>query len=265
MKIFVAKTILEKIMNLREQVTKDLELLKLYGMRDAFNQQFEDDQNEDMSFTQRFAPIVTEEVTVTSNTTIARLLKQSNIRWKHASLGDIDYVVQKGLKKSVITELGEMEWLKEHRHIIITGKAGVGKTFVASAFGMQAIMHSTRVMFCRFSDLLLKLAAAESDKRHATFKKKIEKIPLLIIDDWGVAILTATERHLLFEFIEKRDQKSSLIITSQFRISEWHDAFGDATVADSTLDRIVHSAHKFNMPGESYRKLLGLNGGKHNA
>jgi len=202
---------------------------------------------------------------VTHNTKITRLLKQSNIRWKHASLGDIDYVVQKGLKKSFIAELEEMEWLKNHRHIIITGPAGVGKTFVASAFGLQAIMQHTSVVSCRFSDLLLKLVAAESDKRHASFKKKIEKIPLLIIDDWGIATLTATERHLLFELIEKRDQNSSLIITSQFPISEWHDAFGDATVADSTLDRIVHSAHKLNMPGESYRKLLGLNGGKHNA
>jgi DNA replication protein DnaC len=261
MKIFVAKTILEKVMNLREKVTKDLEFLKQYGMSDALDQQFESDKYEEMSFMQRLSPIVTEQVTLTCNTKITRLLKQSNIRWKHASLGDIDYVVQKGLKKSVIADLGEMEWLKNHRHIIITGPAGVGKTYVASAFGMQAIMQYTSVISCRFGDLLLKLVAAESDKRHASFKNKIEKIPLLIIDDWRTAPLSITERHLLFELIEKRDQNSSLIITSQFPIGEWYDGFGDPTVADSTLDRIVHCAHKINMKGESFRRLMGIKGG----
>jgi DNA replication protein DnaC len=247
-------------MMLKKKILSNLSKLKLNGIAYALESQLANNKYENMSFLQRLDELVLEQLTVTSNTRIERLLKQSNIRWKHASLSDIDYQLQTSLKQSLIEELAELEWLENHRHMIITGPTGTGKTYLASAFGLQAIMKSVPVILCRFSDLVLKLTAAENDKRLVPFKKKVERVPLLIIDDWGTAPLSVTERHTLFELIEKRDQNSSLLITSQFPISQWHDAFGDATIADSTLDRIVHSAHRINMKGESFRKIQGING-----
>ena len=248
-------------MMLKRKIVSNLSELKLHGMVDALKQQLGSDNYENKSFLQRLDELVTEQINVTTNARVARLIKQSNIRWPAASIGGIDYKLQPSLKPALVNELAELEWLKNKRHIIITGPTGTGKTTLACAFGNAAIMKGIPVIHCRFSELILKLSAAEEDKRAAIFKRKVEKVPLLIIDDWGTTPLKVVERHALFELIEKRDQNSSLLITSQCPIVEWHDAFGDATVADSTLDRIVHSAHKIVMNGESIRKLLGLRGG----
>lgn len=248
-------------MTLKEQIHDILTKLKLYGMRDELDRQCSDDEYENMSFLQRTLNLAQEELTLASNTHIARLLKRSNIRWKHASLADIDYKIQKSLKPAVIKELSELEWLNNNRHLIITGATGLGKTYLASAFANAAIMQSVEAFQCRFSELIVKVSADKSEKGVTTFLNKVKKVPLLIIDDWGIAPLTVTERHALFELIELRDQKGSLIITSQYTVGDWYDAFGDETIADSTLDRIVHSAHKINMKGESFRKLMGIKGG----
>lgn len=245
----------------REQIYDILTKLKLYGMRDELDRQCSDDEYENMSCLERVLGLAKEELTLASNTHIARLLKRSNIRWKHASLADIDYKIQKSLKPAVIKELAELEWLNNNRHIIITGATGLGKTYLASAFANAVIMQSVEAFQCRFSELIIKLSADKSEKGVTTFLNKVRKVPLLIIDDWGIAPLTVTERHALFELIELRDQKCSLIITSQYTVGDWYDAFGDETIADSTLDRIVHSAHKINMKGESFRKLMGIKGG----
>jgi len=261
MKMCVEKTITKEIMMLNNKIINNLSQLKLNGFISAFEHQLANEQYEDKSFLQRLDELVLEQIAVTSNSRIDRLLKQSNIRWKHASISGLDYQVQSSLKQPMIEELAELEWLNNQRHLIITGPTGTGKTYLASAFGIQAIMNSIPVSFCRFNDLILKLCAAKNDKRCATFKKKVERVPLLIIDDWAVAPLSRIEHLLLNELIEKRDQSSSLIITSQFPVSEWYNGFDEAYLADSTLDRIVHTGHKINMKGESFRKLMGINGG----
>jgi DNA replication protein DnaC len=248
-------------MILKNKITSNLTELKLHGMVSALKHQLSNDNYEEKGFLQRLDEIVVEQLNVTSNVRIARLMKQASIRFPSASIGGIDYTVMPSLKPALVEELAQLEWLKNHRHIIITGPTGTGKTTLASALANTVITHGIAAFHCRFKTLILNLAAAERDRRAAIFKRKVEKVPLLIIDDWGTAPLSVTERHSLFELIEKRDQNSSLLITSQFAVVEWHDAFGDATVADSTLDRIVHSAHKIALKGESIRKLLGLKGG----
>ena len=94
------------------------------------------------------------------------------------------------------------------------------------------------------------------------FIRKINRAKLLILDDWGNALMSNDERHLLFELIESRDQNSSLLITSQYSMDTWHDTFQDSSIADSVLDRIVHNAHIIDRTKEpSIRKLLSARQG----
>lgn len=72
--------------------------------------------------------------------------------------------------------------------------------------------------------------------------------------------MNPVERHLLFELIESRDKKGSIVITSQYPIKAWYDAFQDPTIADATLDRIVHQTHEITLKGESIRKAIGMGG-----
>ena len=86
--------------------------------------------------------------------------------------------------------------------------------------------------------------------------KKIEKCPLLILDDLFLVGLDAKERAILVDIIEDRHNRKSIVITSQLPVADWYDAIGEATVADAILDRIVHSAHQIELIGESVRKLM---------
>ena len=154
----------------------------------------------------------------------------------------------------------EFDWVTSCENIVITGKTGAGKTHLACALANAALQRGVTVLFKRFYELLLELIAAENEQRLVRFRRKLNRMQILIIDDWGLAPLSERERHLLFEFIESRERNASLIITSQYDVKDWHSAFQDQTLADSILDRIVSYAHIIKLEGESARGL-SHNGG----
>ena len=85
--------------------------------------------------------------------------------------------------------------------------------------------------------------------------RKIERSALLILDDLFLVPFDPKERALLLDIIEDRHGRKSIIISSQLPVSSWYDAIGDPTVADAILDRIVHTAHRIELTGESIRKI----------
>ena len=99
-------------------------------------------------------------------------------------------------------------------------------------------------MYHRVPRLFQALVIARGDGRHARVLKSIERTELLILDDWGLSVLTATERRDLLEILEDRQGRGSTIVTSQLPVDQWHEAIGDPTLADAILDRLVHNAHR---------------------
>ena len=90
--------------------------------------------------------------------------------------------------------------------------------------------------------------------------KRIERSALLILDDFFLVNLDAKERPILLDIIEDRHGRKSIIITSQLLTDNWYDAIGDPTVADAIMDRIIHTAHRIELIGESVRKMAGYKG-----
>ena len=82
---------------------------------------------------------------------------------------------------------------------------------------------------------------------------------VLIIDDWGLALLTTPERRDLLEILEDRHGRAATIVTSQLPVEHWHEATRDPTLADAILDRLVHNAHRLKLSGESMRKAAARN------
>ena len=111
-------------------------------------------------------------------------------------------------------------------------------------------------MYHRVPRLFQALAIARGDGRHARVLKSIERTQLLILDDWGLAVLNANERRDLLEILEDRQGRGSTIVTSQLPIDQWHEAIGDPTLADAILDRLVHNAHRLSLTGESMRRKM---------
>jgi DNA replication protein DnaC len=110
------------------------------------------------------------------------------------------------------------------------------------------------VLYYRVPRLLDALALARGDGRYARLLKSLARVELLILDDWGLAPLTSQQGRDLLEIVDDRHGRGSTIVTSQLPVDHWHEVIVDPTIADAVLDRIVHTAHRLALDGETLRK-----------
>jgi len=110
------------------------------------------------------------------------------------------------------------------------------------------------VLYWRVPRLLDALALARGDGRHARLLKSLARVELLILDDWGLATMTSQQGRDILEIVDDRHGRASTIVTSQLPVDSWHDVIPDPTVADAVLDRLVHTAHRLPLKGESLRR-----------
>ena len=135
------------------------------------------------------------------------------------------------------------------------------KTFLPCALGNKACREEYRVLYTRAPRLFAELYLAKADGTYSRLLKKLAKMQVLIIDDFGCTPLEPQERRDLREILEDRYDVSSTVITSQLDPKHWHSFIGDETVADAVCDRLVHNGHRLKLRGESIRKKKGLKEG----
>lgn len=244
-------------MMLNQQTIEQLHTLKLTGMLNALEQQRTQPETHDLAFEQRLALLVEREVLYRENRRLARLLKAAKLRIQ-ACIEDIDYRHPRGLEKSRMASLGGCDWIHSSLNLCITGPTGCGKTWLACALGNQACRQGISVRYLRLPNLFEQLRIAHGDGSYPRLMNQLLKIDLLILDDWGIQKMAAAQRQDLMEVIEDRHGRRSTLIASQLPIEHWHEYIGEATLADAILDRLLHSAHRLNLCGESMRKNTGL-------
>jgi DNA replication protein DnaC len=183
-----------------------------------------------------------------------RLLSNAKLKI-NGCIEDIDFKTPRGLDKSVILRLATCDWIRNAQNIIITGPTGVGKTYLACALANRACRMGYSAFYIRIPQLFQELSLARGDGSYPNLMKKLTKAKVLILDDIGLAPMTAPERRDLLEVIEDRHGLASTIVATQLPIEIWHENIRDPTIADAILDRLVHNAHKINLKGESMRKL----------
>jgi DNA replication protein DnaC len=231
-----------------------LNSLRLTGMANALMQQQDQPHAyEELGFIERLALLVNSEMTSRDNRKITRLLKQARLRL-NAQPADINYRTQRGLSKDTVAQLLQFDWVRQHRNLLIGGPTGTGKTFLACALGQSACEQGFSVRYYRASRLLESLTIAHGDGSFGKVLTQLAKTDVLIIDDWGLEVLSRQQRTDLLEVIEDRNGHGSTVITSQLPTAHWHDVIGDPTLADAILDRLLHNAHKIQLKGESMRK-----------
>lgn len=244
-------------MNNNHAIYAQCQSLKL----DGFLPILETDDFSDKTHLEFLSELLSAQCSLNTERKITRLTKQAKLKFTDVYLDELDYTLYPSLKVNQVKQLAECSWVSTNKNIIIIGATGTGKTSLACRLAQAVICNQQSVLFYRLSHLLLELVAADKEGELMKLLKKLSRIDVLIIDDWGNALMDKNERHLLFELIECREQKGSLLITSQYPVSAWHETFGNETIADSVLDRIVHNSHKICLKGESIRKVLAERGG----
>jgi DNA replication protein DnaC len=148
-------------------------------------------------------------------------------------------------------------WVEAKQNVIFSGQTGVGKSYLACALGQKACREGHSVVYRRATRLYDELAQARADGTYFLLLRRLAKTTVLVVDDFGLEVLTASQRRDFLEVLEDRYGTSSTIITSQLDPKNWHSIVGEETIADSVCDRLIHNAHKVRLNGESLRKVKG--------
>jgi DNA replication protein DnaC len=170
-----------------------------------------------------------------------------------ACMENLDLRTPRGLDRSTMQALAGGQWIRQHRNILVSGAAGIGKSWIACALGNQAARDGISVLYKRLSRLLDELAVARLHGRQARALKTLARTRLLILDDWAMAKLTADQRRDLMEVVDDRHGRGSTIVATQIPLERWHEQIGDPTYADAILDRLVHNAYRLELKGKSMR------------
>ena len=237
-------------------LTQQLDILGFTGFKAALLRQSEDANYTQLPFEERLYQLLEAEQSDRREKKIKRLLSQAKLKDKQAALDQIEYSAKRGIERSQILSLASGEYIAKGQNVLITGATGVGKSFLAQALAKQAIFEGYSARYYRVSRLLEEIKIARLEGSYTKTLQKLSRISLLILDDFGVTPLKADELGDLFEVIEERTLSGSTIITAQLPVKEWHNYLGNATIADAMMDRLIYSAHRIEMKGESMRKVL---------
>jgi DNA replication protein DnaC len=238
-----------------QQTINALRDLRLTGMAEAYLSQACLPDVISLPFDDRLALIVDQETTYRKNRRLAKLIRDAKFRMS-ACLEDIDYTHLRGLDKTMITGLRTCQWIDNYLNILITGPTGVGKTYLACALGNLACRNGFSTRYYRIDRLITLIGMSKGDGTYPNLIRTLAKTKLLIIDDFGLEQLSQQHSRYFLDILDDRTGLTSTIVSSQLTIDQWHQTFDDPTLADAILDRLVHSAHKIAMTGESMRKLL---------
>lgn len=236
------------------QTLTQLKQLKLIGMAQALERQQEMPALQALPFDGRMAMVVDEEVNYRENRRLARILRDARLRFPAACVENIDYSARRNLDRNLVASLSSCDWVRHHQSLLITGATGCGKTWLACAFANQAARKGFTVLYRRTPRLLEALEVAHGDGSLPRLRQQLAKAHILILDDWGMAPLSAMARSDLLEIIDDRVGCASTIVTSQLPVDAWHGYIGDPTLADAILDRLIHTAHRLPLKGDSLRK-----------
>jgi len=230
-----------------------LKAMKLHGMAEAFEEQLQRTDRDELSFDDRLAFLVEREHALRTNRQLTYRLRRAQLKL-NATVEDFDYRARRGIDKAALNELARSRFITDRLNVLITGPTGVGKTYRACAIAHAACRNGFSARYLRVSRLLTDIVVARGDGTYPRFLSQLARTDLLILDDWGLATLNAEQRRDLLDILDDRHGIRSTIVTSQLPVKQWHEIIGDPTLADAILDRLVHNAYTFNLKGESMRK-----------
>jgi DNA replication protein DnaC len=232
-----------------------LRALGLAAMADALVELQNDPDAAELTREDWLGLLVDREATSRANKRLARRLREARLR-QAAVVEDVDFRAPRGLDRALFQKLASCEWVRDHHHLVVVGPTGIGKSWLACALGHKACREGFSVLYKRATRLFSDLTQARGEGRLPRLLTTLERIRLLIVDDWGPEPLNAEQRRDLLEIVDDRDDRSSLLITSQVPVNRWHEVIADPTLGDAILDRILHRAHRIELKGPSLRRRL---------
>jgi DNA replication protein DnaC len=240
---------------LNPELVTALKRLRLGCMADTLLDRLVLADKQEMAFDELLLLVLTDEIARRDNT--ATEVRASEARLDPSMRLELwDKTAKVGFDKRVLAELTSLRFLEAHRHVVVLGPVGVGKTFVAQALGHIACRHGYHVCFTRADEMLRRLRQSRFDNSRDSEMVTLTSVDLLILDDFALEPMNKEESKDIYQLFLERTGRGSMIITSNRDTAEWLAMFDDMLLAQSAVDRFKNSAYDFVIEGESYRSRL---------
>jgi len=248
----------------RGETDRKLRAMRLSTMATEYYRQLSDDQVQVLPFEDRFQMMVDLEFQARAKRKLDRLLRQSGILDRDACIADFYYGDERDLSRLTVERFASCKFISEKRSVLIMGPTGCGKTFFASALGIEACKREFSVRYISLDNLITDIETAESDHKLLKRTLKYYRNPdLLIIDEFLRWKLSNTNANRLFKIVDFRSSnKMPIIICSQYACSEWIEQIEDPINADALVDRLIHTPYKIFInkdgKGKSMREVFSV-------
>lgn len=234
------------------QLTPDLKRLRLSGILDTLEVRNQQAIGEQWSYIEFLTRLIQDEVE-------RRGQKQLDLRLRRSSLNTtktleaFDFSFNPTLHRQQVYDLATCEFIRQRRNLLICGQTGVGKSHLAQAIAHEAARKGFDIIFTSAHQMLTQIHGGRADGSYEKRLAGFLRPHLLVIDDFGLKPLPSSGGADLYDVINERYERASIVLTSNRDPSEWHELFGDPLLASAGLDRLGHRAIVLRITGKSYR------------
>lgn len=231
---------------------KKLEKLRLTGMRLTCQERIKSAQEDGWSYSALLDTLLADEIDRRNQLQLTRRLAKSGLDMDK-TLDSYDFKFNSKLQAAFLRELACCKFIENGENIFLIGPSGVGKSHLANALGHEACRRGIEVLCYRTHKLFDWIQSGRGDGSYKRRITQIIKIPLLILDDFGLQSMPPLQQEDLYEVICERYEKKAMIITSNRDLSEWASIFSNSLIGSAAMDRLVHKGTELVIDGASYR------------
>jgi DNA replication protein DnaC len=229
-----------------------LKQLRLSGILDSLESRNKQAIDKKMAYPEFLALLIADEVARRDQKRFTTRLRRASFR-SHKTLDQFNFDFNPNINAALIHELITGRFIEEKVAVLIAGPCGTGKSHIAQAIGHAAVRQGHDVLFTSQSQLLGQLHAARATDSYERKFTNLARVPLLIIDDFGLKPLRPPHDEDFHDLVAERYERTATVITSNLDFGEWGDAFPNQLLGAATLDRLRHGAYRVVLDGKSYR------------
>ena len=168
-------------------------------------------------------------------------------------LDEFDFAARPSINKPLVLQLVSGDYLEKRENILLVGPSGTGKSHLATALGMAACAQGRRVRFFRVTELITQLLEAKEERQLLRYRQSLNKLDLLVLDEFGYVPASKAGAELLFDVIATAYERSSIVLTTNLGFEQWTEILGPERLTGAALDRLTHRCVIVETTGESYR------------